>query len=137
MSSLTTTRSKEEFDTRLSLGIGGGGGPPVQFDGLFPPPQALLLEDHHGSRHRDQAPSMKKGSERGTASTRHDKKSRTMNGGDNGRDRRSPSDGGGAGGARKKLRLTREQAALLEDSFRAHNILSHVRPCLLANPYIN
>ena len=36
-----------------------------------------------------------------------------------------PSDGSGAG-ARKKLRLTNEQSTLLEDTFRAHNILSNV-----------
>jgi hypothetical protein len=40
----------------------------------------------------------------------------------------SPSDDGGAG-ARKKLRLTKEQSTLLEDTFRAHNILSHVSMC--------
>lgn len=134
--------SLEEFDTQLSLRIGGGGGsrpprrrpPPVQFDELFPPPQAVPLEDQHGNRHRE-APSRKKGSERGTAA-RHKKKARTMNGGDEGSDRRSPSDGGDAGGASKKLRLTREQAALLEDSFRAHSILSHVRPSLFL-PILN
>jgi hypothetical protein len=40
----------------------------------------------------------------------------------------SPSDDGGDGsaGTRKKLRLTKEQSTLLEDTFRAHNILSHV-----------
>jgi hypothetical protein len=32
------------------------------------------------------------------------------------------------GGTRKKLRLTGEQAALMEKSFRAHNVLSHVCP---------
>jgi hypothetical protein len=36
-----------------------------------------------------------------------------------------PSDSSGAG-ARKKLRLTNEQSTLLEDTFRAHNILSNV-----------
>jgi hypothetical protein len=36
-----------------------------------------------------------------------------------------PSDGSGAG-ARKKLRLTNEQSTLLEDTFRAHNILSNL-----------
>jgi hypothetical protein len=36
-----------------------------------------------------------------------------------------PNDGSGAG-ARKKLRLTNEQSTLLEDTFRAHNILSNV-----------
>ena len=43
----------------------------------------------------------------------------------------SPSDDGGDGcaGTRKKLRLTKEQSTLLEDTFRAHNILSHVSMC--------
>lgn len=36
-------------------------------------------------------------------------------------------DGGGAGSTRKKLRLSGEQLALLEDSFRAHSTLSPVR----------
>ncbi|XP_062227727.1 homeobox-leucine zipper protein HOX18-like [Phragmites australis] len=47
----------------------------------------------------------------------------------------SPSedeDDGGDGGTRKKLRLTKEQSTLLEDTFRAHNILSHVRKQELA-----
>lgn len=30
------------------------------------------------------------------------------------------------GGTRKKLRLTKQQSTLLEDTFRCHNILSHV-----------
>ncbi|AQK92740.1 Putative homeobox DNA-binding and leucine zipper domain family protein [Zea mays] len=37
-----------------------------------------------------------------------------------------PSDSSGAG-ARKKLRLTNEQSTLLEDTFRAHNILSNAQ----------
>lgn len=32
-----------------------------------------------------------------------------------------------AGGARKKLRLTKEQSTVLEESFRVHNTLNHVR----------
>ena len=42
------------------------------------------------------------------------------------------SDGAGGGGRKKKLRLTKEQCALLEGSFRAHNILSHVQKQELA-----
>ncbi|PAN22572.1 hypothetical protein PAHAL_4G028300 [Panicum hallii] len=46
----------------------------------------------------------------------------------------SPSDDGGDGsaGTRKKLRLTKEQSTLLEDTFRAHNILSHAQKHELA-----
>ncbi|RCV22753.1 hypothetical protein SETIT_4G245400v2 [Setaria italica] len=45
----------------------------------------------------------------------------------------SPSDDGGDGAAtRKKLRLTKEQSTLLEDTFRAHNILSHAQKHELA-----
>ncbi|CAL5041074.1 unnamed protein product [Urochloa decumbens] len=46
----------------------------------------------------------------------------------------SPSDDGGDGaaGTRKKLRLTKEQSTLLEDTFRAHNILSHAQKQELA-----
>lgn len=47
----------------------------------------------------------------------------------------SPSDDGGDGcaGTRKKLRLTKEQSTLLEDTFRAHNILSHAQKHELAH----
>ncbi|CAN6220240.1 unnamed protein product [Urochloa humidicola] len=46
----------------------------------------------------------------------------------------SPSDDGddGTAGTRKKLRLTKEQSTLLEDTFRAHNILSHAQKHELA-----
>ncbi|XP_020395236.1 homeobox-leucine zipper protein HOX18 isoform X2 [Zea mays] len=42
-----------------------------------------------------------------------------------------PSDGSSAG-ARKKLQLTNEQSTLLEDTFRAHNILSNAQKQELA-----
>ncbi|KAK3131179.1 hypothetical protein QOZ80_6BG0503090 [Eleusine coracana subsp. coracana] len=37
----------------------------------------------------------------------------------------SPSEDADDGGTRKKLRLSKEQSTLLEDTFRSHNILSH------------
>ena len=40
-------------------------------------------------------------------------------------------DGGcGIDGSRKKLRLSKDQSAVLEDSFREHPTLNPVRPCL-------
>jgi homeobox-leucine zipper protein len=36
-------------------------------------------------------------------------------------------DSGAGGGARKKLRLSKDQAAVLEDSFKEHNTLNPVR----------
>nr|CAB3471306.1 unnamed protein product [Digitaria exilis] len=45
----------------------------------------------------------------------------------------SPSDDGGDGaGTKKKLRLSKEQSTLLEETFRAHNILSHAQKHELA-----
>ncbi|RLN11804.1 homeobox-leucine zipper protein HOX18-like [Panicum miliaceum] len=45
----------------------------------------------------------------------------------------SDNDGGDDGaGTKKKLRLTKEQSTLLEDTFRAHNILSHAQKHELA-----
>ncbi|KAI4979993.1 hypothetical protein ZWY2020_016746 [Hordeum vulgare] len=106
MSSLTTLSSgskesleaEELVDTRLSLVIGAGSQPP-------PAPKAA----GHVPRN--------------TARGQHGKRARAVHGGSDVDD----DDGGhdAAGRARKKLRLTEEQAALLEKSFRAHNVLSH------------
>ncbi|KAE8771873.1 putative homeobox-leucine zipper protein HOX26 [Hordeum vulgare] len=106
MSSLTTLSSgskesleaEELVDTRLSLVIGAGSQPP-------PAPEAA----GHVPRN--------------TARGQHGKRARAVHGGSDVDD----DDGGhdAAGRARKKLRLTEEQAALLEKSFRAHNVLSH------------
>ncbi|KAL6888670.1 hypothetical protein ACP4OV_009696 [Aristida adscensionis] len=141
MSSLTTACSMEressavdEFGTRLSLAIGGGA-PPARrktvqlFGEVFSP------QESGGDGEMTAAPATRKKREGGGASTdangcgagRRNKRARTAFQGEQDVDRRSPS-GGGAGGegsGRKKLRLSSAQAKLLEDSFRAHNILSH------------
>jgi hypothetical protein len=127
MSSLTTISSgmeespevEEIVDTTLSLSLVVGNSsrppPPVQALPASPPPENEAVD----------AAGMKiKGPE--TATTRqHGKKARKVHGSSN-----VDSDDVGdvaQGGARKKLRLTSEQAALMEKSFRAHNVLSHVR----------
>ncbi|KAF7088754.1 hypothetical protein CFC21_091824 [Triticum aestivum] len=59
----------------------------------------------------------------GHVTRQHAKRARAVHGGS---DVDDGDDGGDAAGrARKKLRLTAEQAALLEKSFRSHNVLSH------------
>ncbi|VAI55411.1 unnamed protein product [Triticum turgidum subsp. durum] len=61
--------------------------------------------------------------EAGHVTRQHGKRARAVHGGS---DIDEDDDGGDAAGrARKKLRLTAEQAALLEKSFRSHNVLSH------------
>ena len=154
MSSLTTAGSSEEhhhsvsaeeFGAHLSLGIGGGGRRTARPRTVQLFGEVLSLQDDGGpagERHREQptaAPAGRKRRDRtgsGTAavaaaSRQQNKKARKVqDAGDDDGDRRSLTSGGGGGGAgRKKLRLTAAQAAMLEDSFRAHNILSHVRPC--------
>ncbi|CAL5024017.1 unnamed protein product [Urochloa decumbens] len=149
MSSLTTAGSSEEHSvsvnelgTHLPLGIGGAGGSSrrprtVQLFG-----EVLSLQDddadHGGARRRDlpaAAPASRKkreysGSADGdaamAATSRPNKKAKKFQGGgDDSGDRRSPTSDGGGG--RKKLRLTAAQAGMLEDSFRAHNILSQAQ----------
>ncbi|TKW37996.1 hypothetical protein SEVIR_1G086200v4 [Setaria viridis] len=138
MSSVTTAGSAEEHSvsveefvgTRLSLGIGGGEGSRPRTVQLFG--EVLSLQDddddRDAARHREPAaPAGRKKRDASTAAvgSRQNKKARTFQGGD----RRSPPSGGGG---RKKLRLTGAQAAMLEDSFRAHNILSHAEKQELA-----
>ncbi|VAI55410.1 putative homeobox-leucine zipper protein HOX26 [Triticum dicoccoides] len=118
MSSLTTISSaskesmevEELVDTRLSLVIGAGSQPPPV------PEEAGHVAGNIGR---------KKG-ERwigGSSTRQHGKRARAVHGGS---DIDEDDDGGDAAGrARKKLRLTAEQAALLEKSFRSHNVLSH------------
>ncbi|CAL4971432.1 unnamed protein product [Urochloa decumbens] len=146
MSSLTTAGSSEEHSvsveefagTHLSLGLGGvsGGGTTtsrlprtVQLFG-----EVLSLQDDRwepaaaaaapapapaSKRKRDSHSAAAAGAD---SSSRQNKKARRFQGEDGGGgDRRSPTSDAG----RKKLRLTAAQAAMLEDSFRAHNILSH------------
>ena len=139
--------SAEEVGTHLSLGIGSGGGanslrlappPPrtvqlfgevlsVQDDDLRDSDEAQALQHHRGrptgaaataSRKKKRDAAAGGGTATATAADRHQsKKSKTTC--------RDDGDGGGGGG-RKKLRLTAAQATMLEDSFRAHNILSRV-----------
>jgi homeobox-leucine zipper protein len=147
MSSLTTAGSSmeecsAEYNTRLSLEIGETARAP-------PPPQRqvtvavrlfgemISLQDHGGGRvdhGREPAAGRKRRAECGggvaTAASygrQLNKKQvtiRTVQADEDGGDRRSlMSDGG----SRKKLRLTSAQATMLEDTFRTHNILSHVR----------
>ncbi|CAN6206798.1 unnamed protein product [Urochloa humidicola] len=117
----------------LGLGIGGGGGGDLkrshgerkspaaaaQFDLLFP----------RGLKEEEAAVGTK--AEKGAR-----KRLRIADDGRRSHEP-SPSDGGddggdGAAGTKKKLRLTKEQSTLLEDTFRAHNILSHVQKHELA-----
>ncbi|KAM0872413.1 hypothetical protein ACQ4PT_038738 [Festuca glaucescens] len=105
MSSLTTISSgTEEFleveelvDTRLSLVIGAG-----SRQQKHPPVQPLLPL-----------------TEKDASAGRKRKRARTVQGGSD------INDDSGGSGARKKLQLTGEQAALMERSFRANNVLSH------------
>ena len=157
MSSLTTAGSSmeeqyysvsaEEVGTHLSLGIGSGGGEARSLRLAPPPPtrtvqlfgEVLSVQDddrdadgdeaqalHHHQRGRPTAASRKKKRDAsaagGTAAAadRHQSKKAKSTCGDD-----------GGGGGRKKLRLTAAQATMLEDSFRAHNILSHVRMHIL------
>ncbi|KAF8677025.1 hypothetical protein HU200_046483 [Digitaria exilis] len=160
MSSLTSACSAEErgsveeFGAHLSLGIGAGGGSnrpsPPQQKGRPPRTVQLfgevlsLLQDADDDTSPPAAASSRRKRDRGGSSTvaaavdhldssRQSKKARKSQSqqGDDG-DRRSPTDDGDGGGGRKKLRLTAAQAALLEDTFRAHNILSHAEKQELA-----
>ncbi|CAN6215775.1 unnamed protein product [Urochloa humidicola] len=111
----------------LGLGIGGGdlkrshgerrSSPAVQFDMLFP--RDVKEEDAVGTK-------PEKGARKRLLRIADDDGRRSHE--------PSPSDDGGDGGAgtRKKLRLTKEQSTLLEDTFRAHNILSHAQKHELA-----
>jgi homeobox-leucine zipper protein len=141
MSSLTTAGSSMEEcsaeynDTRLSLEIGENARAPPQrqmtaavrlFGELISP------QDHGGGRvdHRAPAAGRKRRAECGGVASygrQLNKKQvmmRTLQADEDDGDRRSPMSDGGS---RKKLRLTSAQATMLEDTFRTHNILSHVR----------
>jgi hypothetical protein len=119
---------KEDLGAWLSLGIGGGGcsarrknhgerWSSVQFD-----------KEEMGGRDHKQAENKKTDKNKSARRMRCAKKAiddaRSSSRGP------SPSeedaDDGGEGATRKKLRLTKEQSTLLEDTFRSHNILSHV-----------
>jgi homeobox-leucine zipper protein len=129
----TTTRAVEKEEgfgkSWLGLGIGGGGRDlnlmkrsrplrPVRLDLLFPPSaeggEAAARSNKAGEGAlRNRSLKHVAGDDDGGQQSSH--------GGP------SPSDDDDGAGARKKLRLTTEQSKLLEDTFRAHNILSHVR----------
>ncbi|KAM3240043.1 hypothetical protein ACQJBY_053616 [Aegilops geniculata] len=130
MSSLTTISSgameesqevEELVDTRLSLVIGAASRPPPTVLALLP---ATSPENEVAARRK------RKGQENGAGgiaatSRQHSKRAKTVH---DSSDVDDDDDGGDAArgdGTRKKLRLTVEQAALLEESFRAHNVLSH------------
>ncbi|KAM0864434.1 hypothetical protein ACQ4PT_043933 [Festuca glaucescens] len=116
----------EDLGAWLGLAVGGGAvrhghegerrSDPVRFDTLF-----SLCGKHE--RHRDEHTARKTGGKDATQ--------RIKVGGDGGRSS-SNSPCSSDGGRRKKLRLTKEQCTLLEDSFRAHNILSHIQKQELA-----
>ena len=126
MSSLTTISGgameesqevEELVDTRLSLVIGAASRPPTVL-ALLP---ATSPENEAAARRK------RKGQENGAGgvaatSRQHNKRAKTVHDSSDVDD-----DGGDAArdGTRKKLKLTVEQAALLEESFRAHNVLSH------------
>ncbi|KAM3295483.1 hypothetical protein ACQJBY_038023 [Aegilops geniculata] len=130
MSSLTTVSGgameesqevEELVDTRLSLVIGAASRPPPTVLALLP---ATSPENEAAARRK------RKGQENGAGgvaatSRQHSKRAKTVH---DSSDVDDDDDGGDAArgdGTRKKLRLTVEQAALLEESFRAHNVLSH------------
>ncbi|XP_062234150.1 homeobox-leucine zipper protein HOX18-like [Phragmites australis] len=125
---------EEGLSTWLGLGIGNGGGSAlrhriddgerrslVQFDVLFP----QSVKEGKG---RDREQAVNKKAEKGA-------RKRLKITDDGRRHGPSPSDcgdDGGDGATRKKLRVTKEQSTLLEDTFRAHNILSHAQKHELA-----
>ncbi|KAM0872414.1 hypothetical protein ACQ4PT_038739 [Festuca glaucescens] len=128
MSSLTTISSgmgeslevEELVDTRLSLSLTAttGSRPPAPVQALLPAPPPKENEPAAAGRRR-KVPDT--GEANSTATKRqHRKRGRVVHGGSD----VDQSDALG-GGTRKKLRLTGEQAALMEKSFRAHNVLSH------------
>ncbi|EAY84487.1 hypothetical protein OsI_05862 [Oryza sativa Indica Group] len=129
------------LDTRLSLAVGccpPRRRPVLLFGEVLPSPEkkvaaaAVVAAGKRGREQRGEA----EAEATTTRQRRSCKKGRRGRGDDDDDDgdRRSPSGGGGdeEGASRKKLRLTGEQATLLEDSFRAHNILSHAEKQELA-----
>jgi hypothetical protein len=120
---------KEDLGAWLGLGIGGGGclarrshgerWSSVQFD----------KEEMRG-RDRKQADENKKATDN-NKSARRKRSAKAIDDARSSSRGPSPSeedadDGADDGATRKKLRLAKEQSTLLEDTFRSHNILSHV-----------
>ncbi|KAE8792731.1 putative homeobox-leucine zipper protein HOX26 [Hordeum vulgare] len=113
----------ELVDTRLSLVIGAASRPPPTVLALLP---ATSPENEAVKRVKRKGVKEPENGAGGAVATsrEHSKRANTVHDSsdvddDDGRD----ASRGDA--TRKKLRLTVEQAALLEDSFRAHNVLSH------------
>ncbi|KAK1615056.1 hypothetical protein QYE76_020573 [Lolium multiflorum] len=110
---------EELVDTSLSLSLTATAGrrPPVQaLLPASPPPENQAVAP--GRKRKVPSSTGGVGS---TATTRqHRMRGRMVRGGSD-VDQRDAL----GGGTRKKLRLTGEQAALMEKSFRAHNVLSH------------
>lgn len=126
--SYSTRAMEEEGFGKSWLGLGIGGGDlmkrsrspaPVQFDLMLFPRSVKEEAAATASKKAE------KGARKRSKTTITDDDGQSSHGGP------SPSDDDVAvgAGARKKLRLTKEQSTLLEDTFRAHNILSHV--CIL------
>ncbi|KAL6873851.1 hypothetical protein ACP4OV_013933 [Aristida adscensionis] len=146
---MCSASSMEEkgLGTWLRLGIGGNGGgggggggcttptrcrsdggerrPLVQFDVLLP---QGVKEETGRDRERGEVGKKAEGARKRMKIADDDGKSSSHGPSASG----DGDDDDGGGGTRKKLRLTKEQATLLEDTFRAHNILSHAQKHELA-----
>ncbi|PKA51382.1 Homeobox-leucine zipper protein HOX17 [Apostasia shenzhenica] len=101
-------------DTRLGLGIGGGSlgvdvKPAVRLQLWFPPAAKEVEVEVEEEEEEDNVAPM--------GSSDSEKPEKKKN-------KKKKGDGDDGGGQRKKLRLTRDQSYVLEDTFRAHNILS-------------
>lgn len=137
--------AEEVVGTHLSLGIGGGGGgggdkrtmltlPPSRTVQLFG--EVLSVQDGDGTqalRHhhtgRPPAASSRKKKRKDAAAAGGASATDAAANGHHHQSKKTKTTAArrdDGGGGRKKLRLTSAQATLLEDSFRAHNILSHV-----------
>jgi hypothetical protein len=101
---------KEDLGAWLGLGIGGGCWSSVQF---------VDKEQMRGRDHK-QAENSKTDNKSARKRRVKDIDARSSSRGP------SPSEDADDGGARKKLRLSKEQSTLLENTFRSRNILSHV-----------
>ncbi|CAA6662328.1 unnamed protein product [Spirodela intermedia] len=113
-------------NTNLTLGFGGaakwrlagGETPPVHFHHLFPTrPKGEAVGDVVEEEKEDQV----------TASLTYEEKGATKLYPRKAEEEAVDKGGPNESGARKKLRLTKEQSTLLENSFRERNTLTHVQ----------